>query len=265
MKAALLQLNIRRGEAEHNRNLARRHLEEAAAQGANIAVLPELWNCGYLLPELPRLAETLSGASVSLLREAAAKLGLFIFGGSIAEKKDGKFYNTSVAIDAKGEIVAKYRKAHLFQTGLREHDYFAAGDRWVLAETPWLKAGMILCYDVRFPEFCRNLVLRGAKMLVVPAQWPRTREAAWRALCTARAVENGCFVLAANRAGLDGLDYHGESMIISPRGEILGSLRDSEGLVLAELDPAMIEEERGEIRALAGRRRILDEIDDSQI
>ncbi len=271
MKAAVIQYNIHSGDAKANRGKAAALLAEAGKMGAEIVLLPELWNCGYDLDRLEELAETSRGLSAKMLQKAAKEQHMFIIGGSIAEKKDGKYYNTSLAINQKGEIVQKYRKAHLFSLGLHEDEYFMAGDEWVQAETPWCKVGMMICYDLRFPEFARNLALRGAKLLTMPSQWPRSRDEARYILCRARAIENRCFVMAANPVGIDegnGFKYAGGSMIIDPYGKILVEGPDEEGVFMADIDFSpwlSLDDQSPTIDVFADRRAILDEIDDSQI
>ncbi|MDR2711942.1 MAG: carbon-nitrogen family hydrolase [Clostridiales bacterium] len=270
MKAAVIQFDIRPGEVEVNRRKALQYLEEAAAQGAGAALLPELWNCGYDLPDLPDLAENLRGESIGLVQKLAAQYKMYIFAGTIAERKDGNYYNTQAVINNKGEIIAKYRKVHLFNPRLAEGKYFHSGDKWALAHTPWGPVGLATCYDLRFPEFSRNLALRGAEMLVFPAQWPGIRLDEWRILCQARAVENQCFVLAANRTGTDMLEggefvYEGGSLIVAPNGHILADAGDREGVFPAELDWGLLQAIRQRNNVFADRRPILDEIDDSQV
>ncbi|MGI5891954.1 MAG: carbon-nitrogen family hydrolase [Bacillota bacterium] len=267
MKAAVLQFNIQSGDVEGNRKKASDLIIQAAEQGAELVLLPELWNCGYALDRLSELAETSRGSSIRMLQKLAKKNNLFIIGGSIGEKKDGKFFNTSFAINQEGNIVSKYRKVHLFSLGLEEHKYFSPGGEWVLTQTPWFTVGMMVCYDLRFPEFARNLVMRGARLLTIPAQWPTSRETDWRILCQARAIENQCFVMSANRTGTDinGLEYNGASLIINPWGRIVVDAKDKSGAFVAELDLSMLEEENQKIDVFGDRRAILDEIDDSQI
>ncbi len=264
MRASVIQFDIKPGEVAINEALAEEYIEKAVANGAAMVVLPELWNCGYQLTGLPELAQNMRGSSVRLLQKLAKKHRLFIFGGTIAEKKEGNYYNTMVVINAQGDIVAKYRKIHLFPYGLEEEKYFAAGNDWALIETPWGKAGMMICYDLRFPELARNLVLRGARFLVLPAQWPLARLENWLVLVQARAVENQVFVLAANRTGRDESGkYDGGSLIVSPWGDILARGCGEEGAYTADLDFALIEDARSRIPGIEARRRILDEIDDS--
>lgn len=265
VRVAAVQFDVVLGDVEANQKKAAALVEEAAARGAQIVLLPELWNCGYLLDELPRLAEGKSGKSITLMRKLAAKHKIYIFAGSIAEKKDGKYYNTSYAINDRGDIIAKYRKAHLFSLGLREKEYFSSGDDWILVDTPFLRVGMLICYDLRFPEFCRNLALRGAELLVVPAEWPKSRLTDWQLFCKVRAIENQCFVLASDRTGEDEFAYPGASAIISPRGDIIAEAGAEEGFIIGDLELALLQSTREKIPMLLDRRRILDEVDDSQI
>lgn len=265
IKVALSQFDIKTGDMDANLHAVTEHIQMAARWNADLVVLPELWNCSYDLPNLPQLAQTINGSSISALKKLARKHQIFIFAGSIAEKKDKVFYNTSAVIDRQGNLVGKYRKIHLFHLGLEEDRYFTAGEDWGLVETPWGPAGIILCYDLRFPELTRNLVLRGARFIVIPAQWPTARVDHWITLCQARAVENQVFILAANRTGADKhISYPGRSLIISPWGEILKEGSAQKELVCAELDLTEIDHARKLLPVLSDRRGILDEIDHSQ-
>ena len=222
MKAAVIQYELKPGHLAYNHAKAEELLKQAALGGAELVVLPELWNVGYALEQLEQLAQNSQGESLKLLKKIAKQDRLFIMGGSIAERRDGKYYNTAFAIDQNGQLVGKYRKTHLFPLGLKEGEYFTVGDDWGLIDTPWEKAGMILCYDIRFPELMRNLALRGARIITIGAEFPAARVDHWRLFCQARAIENQVFVLAANCCGNDGkYDYPGNSMIISPTGKIL--------------------------------------------
>lgn len=266
MRIAIIQFSVCPGNIKLNEQTTARLIEQAAACRANVIVLPELWNCGYDLAHLPRLAQDSQGSSISLLKKLALKYGIFIFGGSFAEKKNGAFYNTAMVIDQKGLVAGKYRKIHLFPLGLEEDKYFSSGEEWGLVETPWGLAGVALCYDIRFPELVRNLVLRGARYLVVPAQWPESRLDHWITLCKARAIENQVFLFAANRTGQDEkITYPGTSLIISPWGHVIKSGSGEPEIVIADIDFNEIEEARGILPVFSDRRGILDEIDNSQV
>ncbi len=269
LRAALLQFDIRPGEVQHKENTAAALLDEAAACGAQLVLLPELWNMGYDLTHLPELAQNLrQGSSARLLMRKAKEYGMYIFGGTIAEKRGDTFYNTALVIDDKGEIIYKYRKLHLFPNGLQEPDYFAPGDEWGLVETPWGLFGLAICYDLRFPATIQNLTLRGANTLIVPAQWPTIRAEHWLLLNQARAIDHQVFLLACNRTGKDHSGkYPGWSMALNPLGEFICGGREAteQGILLADFDYSCLPKIRASIPVYDDRLRILDEIDDSQL
>ena len=266
MRVAVIQFEVHAGDVAYNQKVAESHIRNAKVKGAELVLLPELWNTGYDLENLTKIAEPLTGKSVKLLQKLANELDIFIIGGSIAEKKEGRYYNTSVVINQKGEIVTKYRKIHLFSFGMHEDQYFTPGDEWVIFDTPWIKAGLIICYDLRFPELIRNLTLRGAELILVPAEWPKVRVENLRVLCQARAIENQCFLISANATGVSSsTEFAGCSMIISPIGEILNEAGCQEGVFLADLDINQIEKIKSKINIFNDRKRIIDEIDDNQI
>ena len=268
LKVGMIQMEVIQGDVTANRAKAESLIRTAAAKGAKIITLPELWNCGYRLEELEKLAEytdVSKSESMALLSHLAAEYGLYIFGGSIAEKKNGRYYNTAVVFNDKGEVIQKYRKTHLFQLGLHEPEYFTPGDEWSLVDTPWGRVGLVICYDLRFPELWRNLVLRGAKIIVCPAQWPTARLYSWRALNIARAIENEAFVISTNRTGEDDYLYPGNSLLIDPRGRLVADGGETEGVLLGELDLDLLADDAYRMGMIQERRPIIDEIDDTQI
>lgn len=262
MKVAAIQFEVNLGAVESNREKAEALIRKAGAMGASLVLLPELWPTGYALERLDSLAETMRDGSVSLLRRLARELSIFIVGGSLAEKKDGKYFNTSVAINPAGDIVAKYRKSHLYPHGLCEDRYFSPGDEWTLAECGGLSLGMTICYDAYFPEFARNLCLRGAQLLTLPAAWDASALDRFHILAQARAVENHCFVIAANHCGGN---MAGHSLIVSPLGKILAEAEGEATALMAELDMAEFKYLRENRNTINDRRNILDEIDNSQL
>lgn len=265
MKVAVIQQDIITADLAANEQRVQSLLRSAAACGAQMAVLGEFWNSGFCAEGFEGIAQKIPGRSSELLRQLAGELDLWIFGGSIAEKKEGRLYNTSFLIDNKGEITQKYRKVHLFSGGNSESAYFAGGNEWALADTPLGKAGMIICFDLFFPELARNLALRGAKLLVVPAMWPAEYDEGWKTLLRARAIENSCFVVGCNRVGKDGVNsYLGGSQIIAPTGEVLLSVGNQEGAFCADLPEGLLEHAQKQA-TIPLRRRLLDEIDDNQL
>ena len=153
-----------------------------------------------------------------------------------------------------GVTTGIYRKMHLFSL-LGEDRAFSRGDGWLLADTSLGKIGVIICYDLRFPELSRRLALEGAQIICVPAQWPKPRNEHWRTLLLARAIENQLFVIASNTCGVIGkLDFFGMSMIIDPKGNILAEATDKESEILADLDMGEMEEWRAQIPCFGDRR-----------
>ncbi|MDO4541930.1 MAG: carbon-nitrogen family hydrolase [Bacillota bacterium] len=264
LKVSVIQSDIIAGDIGVNEVKAEIAIKKCAAAGADVVVLSELWNCGYDLKNLPAIAQKEKDSSMSLLKALAEEYGINIVGGSIAERQDGAYYNMLPLINRRGKITEKYRKAHLFSLGLEEEKYFNSGDQWGLGEIDGIVVGLMLCYDLRFPEFCRNLALRGAKIVFVPAQWPLERIAQWRILLQSRAVENQVFVVGVNRVGKSELSlYSGHSLIIDPYGNILAEGSEEEEILSGVLDMELIDICRTKIPSLNDRLNILDEIDNN--
>ncbi len=268
LRAALIQFDVQPGQTAHNENTVQRLVEKSAELGAELVVLPELWNVGYDLRNLAALAQNTQGSSARLLAKMAEEYGMYIFGGTIAEQKGDKYYNTALVFNDKGDIIHKYRKLHLFPNGLEEDKYFTAGDEWGLVQTPWGLFGVAVCYDLRFQALIQNLALRGANTIILPAQWPTVRVDHWYLLNQARAIENQTFVLGCNRTGHDASGkYPGCSVVVDPLGHVLagGPEAKDAGVLLADLDYSRMSSIRKSIPVYNDRKRIVDEIDDSQL
>lgn len=267
MRAAVIQLTSTTDVA---RNLAAadEHVRAAAADGARLVLLPEKWTAYGPGREVAALAQPLDGPAVSWARALASELGIDLIAGSMAETADGttddgRTRNTSVHAGPDGELHAVYRKIHPFDvlvdgTTYRESDFERPGDEAVLTSTAdGLGIGMSVCFDLRFPELYRVLTLRGARILVVPSAFTlATTRDHWEPLLRARAIENQCFVLAANQIGehAPGLRTGGRSMIVDPWGVVLAQAPDREGHVLADLDTDAQDRVREDLPALANRR-----------
>lgn len=268
IKIAAIQFDVLQGQIDHNRQRAEELLSAAVKAGAEFLVLPEMWPSAWDYANMASFAEDINGETVSFLRKFAKDNNVFLVGGSFAENKQGKIYNTSPIIDQKGNLIAKYRKVHLFSHYLQEHLYFAAGEDWVLSEYKkggeQVTTGQVICYDLRFPEFLRNLALRGARLFTAPAGWPKARISEFETLCRARAIENRSFLVATNHTDSKNGEYCGNSLIINPFGEILAKLVDEEGFAFYEIDMAVLDE-KVTFNSIADRRQFLDEIDDNQL
>ncbi len=265
LKIAVLQINTREHPAE---NLAQveHWLDQAAAMGAQLACLPEFWS--YLGPYsgFDQAAQTIPGPFIERLQAKARQHHMLVHGGSIVERHPDlptRFYNTSVLIDQAGEIVARYRKIHLFDVDLAngEKHYESAriepGHEIVTAEISGVTFGLTICYDLRFPELYRLLTLRGAQVLFVPACFTlHTGRDHWEVLLRARAIENLCYVVAPAQVGSypPGRQSFGRSMIVDPWGLVLAQAPDLPGVTMAEIDLEAIERARAQIPALTNRR-----------
>jgi deaminated glutathione amidase len=262
--AAAVQLT---STADRARNLetADRLTRAAAAAGATLVLLPEKWSVLGTPEETAAGAEPFDGPALTWARATARELGIDLVAGSIAERVPGqeKGSNTSVHVGPDGEVQATYRKLHMFDVEVggrvyRESDHEQPGDEIVLTRSAdGTELGMTVCYDLRFPELYRILAVRGARILLVPAAFTlaTTREH-WEVLLRARAIEDQCFVVAANQVGehAPGIRSGGRSMIVDPWGVVLAQAPDAETFITAELDLGRLEEIRRSVPSLANRR-----------
>jgi len=256
LHVALLQIHIEAGDPEANIVNVMKKLKEAVAATIkpDVIVLPEMWNTGYALDRISDLADREGERTKSLLSSFSREHQIHIIAGSVADKSGGQVRNTTYVFDKNGEVSATYSKIHLFRL-MEEEKHLTAGEQlgaFFLEDVP---VGMLICYDIRFPELTRKLALGGAKVLFVPAQWPKPRLHHWRSLLIARAIENQMYVVACNRMGTsDGAEFFGHSLIIDPWGEIIAEADEDETIVTAKLDLQLVDEVRQRIPVFADRR-----------
>ena len=260
MKIAVVQMDIAFAEPERNFSQVEKWVDEGAKGGADVIILPEMWNAGYALQELNRLADADGKRTKEFLARLAKKHGVNLVGGSVATKKKGAFFNTMYVANRSGEIISEYDKAHLFKL-MDEHEYMNAGEQVNLFSLDEATCGGIICYDLRFPEWTRTHVLKGASILFIPAQWPKMRIDHWQLLLQARAIENQCFVVAVNRVGNDPKnEFNGHSMVIAPWGELLIAGKTEEGIFYTELNLQEVTRVRESIPVFEDRRTNLYEL-----
>jgi len=253
---ALLQMDIAIGEPERNFAKLESMLEEAVSGPVkpDVIVIPEMWNTGYALEQIHELADRDGERTKGLLSAFSRKYGVHVIGGSIAEKRQEDIYNTIYAFDREGRPAADYSKIHLFRL-MDEEKYLKEGGKIGQFELDGVPAGMMICYDIRFPELARKLALGGAQVLFVPAEWPNPRLHHWRTLLTARAIENQMFVISCNRVGISGTtEFFGHSMIIDPWGEVLAEGNETEQIIRAEINLGLVAEVRSRIPIFEDRR-----------
>lgn len=256
MKIGLLQLAVleknKAANVAHGLELLRQH-----AVDHDLLVMPEVWTTGYSLGHLKEEAEPVDSPVLKEICEIAAVNQCAILAGSVPMAREGKVYNTSVAIDKAGKLVNMYDKVHLF--GLfHEEKFFAPGNNFKAFELDGVTCGSTICYDLRFPELFRHLALQGARIIFCPAEWPEARVDIWRLLPQARAAENHTYVIAVNCSGyFKGAPFGGHSMVVAPTGKILAEAGTGEEFVSCEIDLELVDKVRAQLNALADVRKEL--------
>lgn len=253
MKLGCIQLQVAFGDVEKNFSRVEELIREAANKGAEIVILPEMWNTSYALEKLEGLADIDGERTKAFLSQLAKELHVHIVGGSVATKKGDQFYNTMLVYNNEGELVGEYDKAHLFRL-MDEHLHLSSGNTQNNFKLGDLDAAGVICYDIRFPEWLRLHALNGAKVLFVSAQWPTARIDHWKTLLQARAIENQCFVVAVNRISRNKDNFNGQSMVIEPWGEILWTGGEDEELAIVDVDFSKVDEVRTRIPVYDDRR-----------
>lgn len=252
-KAGAVQFDVKIGENQANLDTALGHLEELALNNISLAVLPEMFSCSFD-------NENLSGHSnfsdhiIERLSFFAKEKQMAIV-GTLPEREKDHIYNTMVFIDVDGKVKGRYRKLHLFRlTG--EHLYYTAGNKIVTIDTSFGRIGLMICYDLRFPELARAMFLKKAQIIIVSAQWPESRKDHWKTLIKARAVENQLFMICSNRTGMDeDLQFPGMSMIVDPMGNSLAEAGSYAGNIFAKIEMKLIENARALIPCSTDRRQ----------
>jgi omega-amidase len=256
LRIALLQMDVVHGDPDANFRRAQEMIEEvtAAQEKPDVIVMPEMWNTGYSLANIKQIADVDGQRTKQVIGDLARQAGVHIVAGSVANLIDGDVYNTIFAFDRQGEVQAQYSKIHLFRL-LEEEKYLKAGNQLGKLNLDGTQAGMMICYDIRFPELSRRLALDGAKLLIVPAEWPHPRLHHWRSLLIARAIENQMYVCAVNCVGSGaGNEFFGHSMVIDPWGEVLAEADEQEQIVQADINLALVDEVRERIPVFNDRR-----------
>ncbi|HEX5051078.1 MAG TPA: nitrilase-related carbon-nitrogen hydrolase [Planctomycetota bacterium] len=248
--AACVQFDVRPGDVAANLAAMRAGVDEAVAAGSRLCVLPELWSTSFLQKLEPTVLHEAKGAEEDV-RELSATHGLVIVGSTV-EAEGEQIFNTARVYE-NGNLLDSYRKIHLFSPNL-EHRFHCSGTEPRIVQTKLGRLGVLISYDLRFPELSRYYFHKGAEMLVVPAQWPEARAQHWRTLLRARAIENEIFVLGCNRTGQEPNQKSGEPMafpgdarIVDPTGEVLAAGSGDAGAVVAPI----------ELRKVRTMRRIL--------
>ena len=264
IKIAALQIPTV-AEKMENLNTVRTYLEKLKEEKPDFVILPEMFCCPYQTENFPVYAEEEGGPAWQQLSSYAKKYGIYLIGGSIPEKDmEGNVYNTSYIFDRQGKQIGKHRKAHLFDIDVkggqsfRESDTLTAGDSDTVFDTEFGKMGVIICFDIRFPEMARMTVNDGAKVIFVPAAFNMTTGPAhWELSFRARALDNQIYMVgcAPARDITAGYISWGHSIVTNPWGAVVDMLDEKEGILLAELDMGYEERGREELPLLKSRRK----------
>ena len=251
LKVAAIQFNITFGDIELNLGKVDAAIKRVAAQGVQLAVLPEMWSTGYDYKHLGKHAAETPRVIEALCRQTA-DLNLVLV-GSLPEQDGDKIYNTAYVID-RGEVAGSYRKLHMFSM-MGENRFLSPGDRTLVVPTSVGRLGIAICYDLRFPELFRKMALEGAEIICLPAEWPKPRQDHWRTLLRARAMENQLFLIATNCCGPQGkLDFFGMSLLLSARGDVLAEGGETDVELIATFDYAEMVDYRSQICCYDDRR-----------
>jgi predicted amidohydrolase len=257
MKVAAAQIACTLGDVAANIAKMREFSARAKKEDAELIVFPEASDTGYSMPVIRDLAKPWTEGAVPALREMAQEFSLTIVAG-VSERDGDGVYNTQVFIDPTGEIVASYRKTHLFVLPPNdESTCYTPGDKFVSVPVGGFRFGLSICYDIRFPEVCRTLALEhGANVMLVSSAWPLPRAAHLRALAVARAIENQSYLVLANRTGVDaGVTYCGMSAIIDPSGVMIASASgDREEMITGDISEEVVRSVRERMGVFAHRR-----------
>lgn len=260
---ALIQMDTQNDKGE-NLKKACECIDEAASHGARMVCFPEVMNLIGRNTGEGGGKESMEGYTVTRLRGKAKEYGIYIHGGSITEEIQGEkgSCNTSVLISPEGELLASYRKLHMFDiiqadgTPYNESDKVKPGGEIVTVATELGVFGMSICYDIRFPELYRIMALRGAQVIFTPASFTMpTGKDHWEPILRARAIENGCYIVAAGQIGTKpAYAAYGNSMVVDPWGTVIARAKDMPGITYAEIDLDYLDKVRTKIPSLENRR-----------
>ena len=249
---SLIQTEVGEGLSPSSRL---RHIIDLLTEAppADLYMLPEAWTVGYFAFDLyADHAEPLDGSAISALRQFAVDRGAYVLAGSIIERRYGELYNTSALMDDQGELIAVYRKIHLFGYESRESELITPGRSLAIADTPFGRVGIATCYDLRFPEQFRAMAWQGVEIFLVPSAWPESRARDWELLTTVRAMENQALLIGCNAAGEQGgVRLAGRSRVIDPRGDAIGEAGAAPETLAVDVDPTIVEQCRGEFPSLS--------------
>ncbi len=253
MRVASIQLNV----IEESKERALEHASQMIRQcrGADLILLPELWNIGFMsFDRYGKEAETQQGSTLTLLRTLAEELSCHLHTGSFVERRGDRLYNSSFLLNPQGESLGSYQKIHLFRYQSEEADILAPGTSITVVPTEIGNFGLATCYDLRFPELFRKMLDQGADFFLIASAWPSSRLEHWLLLNRTRALENLSCLISSNCVGMNrGTQFAGHSLVVDPMGQIIAGGNGEECVVWAEVNRDIILRARAEFPALKDR------------
>lgn len=255
MKITCLQMDMKLGKPDENFRHASQMIEQAMADAPDVIVLPETWNTGFFpKKDLESHCDREGERTAREIGMLAEKYGVNIVAGSVSNLRSGKVFNTAYIFNRKGSCIAAYDKTHLF-TPMGEDRYYTPGDHLCRFCLDGVSCGILICYDLRFPELARSLALQGIELLFVVSQWPDVRIGHMKSLVTARAIENQMFVVCCNScATVNETVFGGNSRMVAPWGEVICTAGEQEQLLQGTLDIPSIQSIRKSINVFHDRR-----------
>lgn len=247
-------MDIRLGDPEYNYRHALKLMERALTDKPDVIILPEMFNTAYAFDIIDSVGDREGRGLIESFTPFIENAKVNVVAGSISDYREDGLYNTAYVFDRTGDIICRYDKVHMF--GLMDEDRFLSpGKSLGYFEIDNVPAGIIICYDLRFPELTRSLALKGAKILFIPAEWPHPRLNHWRTLQIARAIENQMYVVSCNRVGEKGKDvFFGHSMVIDPWGEVVLEMGEGEEINTVDIDLGSVDDVRRRIPVFKDRR-----------
>jgi predicted amidohydrolase len=256
LTVSLAQINVRAGNPRINWDTVQERTAEAARRGSELVVFPELWDNGYALEKAKEIASQINSGLFAQVAALSRSANIHIL-GSMLEKRGVGTYNTAALFAPGRGVLGAYRKIHLFGL-MGEPQFLSPGESPLTLDAPWGTTSVAICYDLRFPELLRRYAVEGAKVLLLPAEWPVQRINHWRTLIQARAIENQYYVIACNCIGEhNGTTYGGHSMVVDPWGNLVAEAGDGETMLTVQIDLDKVDEIRREMPVLEDRRSSL--------
>lgn len=255
MRVSCIQMDVKLGQPEENHRLAEQLIRDAAKENPDVILLPELWDVGFFPKDnLKEVSDPDCSRVIAHMSALAKELGINLVAGSVACLRGDKVYNTACVFDRTGNMVAQYDKTHLFSP-MGEHHYFTPGDHICRFRLDGHDCGLVICYDIRFPELTRALTVLGLEILFMVSEWPDVRVPHLQVITAARAIENQMYLACCNACGkADQTQYGGSSGIIDPWGNVLARAGAAQEIITADCDFAVTTKIRESMHIFADRR-----------